>query len=131
MTSKTLMSPDSIDALTPCLKTAFERKAEDIKALYVAKLTSYTDAIVIITAGSERQVSAIAEHIHTAMKQQGKIPLGTEGLQTGKWALLDFGDFIVHVFDKETRDFYDIAGLWSDAPKIDLSAFETRKPKQS
>jgi ribosome-associated protein len=118
------------DALAPFLAAAFERKAVDVVALYVGRLTSYTDTVMIITAGSARQVSSIAEHIHTTLKRKGRIPLGTEGIQSGKWALLDFGEVIVHVFDRETRDFYDIAGLWSDAPRYDLSAFGKTGEKQ-
>jgi ribosome-associated protein len=128
MTAKTIQPPDF---LHPFLAAVFERKAEEIVAVDVARLTSYTDAVVIVTAGSARQVTSIAEHIHTTLKQQGRIPLGTEGIQAGKWALLDFGEVIIHVFDRETRDFYDIRGLWSDAPVMDLSSFDTPKTKRA
>lgn len=108
------------------IKTALQRKAENIKAIAVGDLTSYTDIIIIITGRSARQVTSVAEHIHTTMKKQGILPLGVEGIKEGKWALLDFGDVIIHVFDAETRALYDIEGLWSDAPELDLSRFTTK-----
>ena len=106
------------------LTAAFQRKPEKVVALDVRGLTSYTDTIIIITAGSARQVTAIAEHIYMEMKAQGHMPLGTEGIKEGSWALLDFADVLIHVFDRETDRFYNLEGLWADAPRLDLSAFE-------
>jgi len=108
------------------LTAAFQRKPEKVVALDVRGLTAYTDTIIIITATSARQVTAIAEHIYMEMKKEKIMPLGTEGIKEGKWALLDFSDVLVHVFDRESSDFYNLEGLWIDAPKIDISAFETK-----
>ena len=113
----------SIEKIEPYIQTAKSRKAENIIAIDVAELTSYTDVIIIITGTSARQVTSIAEHIHSTMKKQGKQPMGFEGIKEGHWALLDFGDVIIHIFDEETRNLYDIEGMWSDAPTIDLSRF--------
>ena len=67
---------------------------------------------------SDRQVSAMAEHVLTRLKEEeGLRPLGTEGLETGQWVLLDFGEVVVHLFFTETRAFYDLEGLWADAPR--------------
>ena len=85
--------------------------------------TSGRSAIIIITGRSERQVTSIAEHIHITMKKQNNPPLGFEGIKQGTWALLDFGDVIIHVFDEKTRALYDIEGMWSDAERIDISEF--------
>lgn len=116
-------STDLKSELTPYLNEIFARKAERVTAIDVRKLTSYTDVIIVVTASSSRQVSSIAENIHINMKKSGNMPLGVEGIQEGTWALLDFGDLIIHVLNKETRDFYDIEGLWADAPRIDISEF--------
>lgn len=115
---------DLKENLTPYLNEIFARKSEKVTAIDVRNLTSYTDAIIVITASSSRQVSAIAENIYINMKKAGNIPLGIEGIQEGTWALLDFGDVIIHIFNIDTRDFYNIEGLWSDAPRVDLSEFE-------
>ena len=121
------LAKDLIDTLTPYLIEAFARKTQDIKVLDVRNLTSYTDAIMIITAQSQRQVSSIAENIHIAMKKVNNLPIGTEGMKQGTWALLDYGDVVINVFDRETRDFYDLEGLWSEAPRLDLSAYKSSR----
>lgn len=106
------------------LVPAFERKPTSIVAIDVKKFTSYTDSIVILEARSHRQVTAIAEHLIKSLKEQKINPIGVEGVKEGEWALLDFGDAIFHVFESEKKSFYDIEGLWADAPRIDLSQFK-------
>lgn len=112
------------DHLADYLNLIFSRKAQDVLALDVGELTSYADTIIIVTANSARQVTSIADHIYTSMKAKNTLALGTEGMKDGKWALLDYGDVIIHIFDRETKALYNIAGLWSDAPRIDLSGFQ-------
>ncbi len=114
---------DRIRNLKRYIDTAMSRKAENIIVLDVHNLTSYTDHIIIMTGNSARQVSSMGEYIYKTMKNAGNAPIGFEGIKEGKWALLDFGDVIIHVFDEETRDLYDIEGLWSDALRINLSEF--------
>lgn len=109
--------------LAPYLNEIFARKVEQVTAIDVRNLTSYTDAIIVVTASSSRQASSIAEHIHINRKKAGNMPLGVEGMQEGTWVLLDFGDVIIHIFNNETKDFYDIEGLWANAPRIDTSDF--------
>ena len=109
--------------ITPYLKEIFERKAERVVAMDIGALTSYADVVIVVTATSQRQAAAIAEHLYIKMKQTNHMPLGVEGMKEGSWALLDFGDVIIHIFNRETREFYDIEGLWSDAPRLDLSDF--------
>lgn len=79
---------------------------------------SYTDFIVITTATSERQLMAIARHVNTELRRLGFMPLQSEGIQGSRWALLDFGDVILHVFLEESRDEYDLEGMWKAAPRI-------------
>ncbi len=119
MTEKT--SP--IKTLEKYLNVISLKKFEDITAIDIGGLTSYTDIILIITGKSNRHVTSIAEHINISMKAQGILPLGFEGIKQGKWALLDFGDVIIHIFDEETKELYNLKGLWSDAPVIDITKF--------
>ena len=105
----------------PYLAPIFERKAKSITAIDVHKMTSYADMLVIVEAGSRRQVTSLAEHIIKALKKQKIKVFGMEGIKEGEWALMDYGHIIIHVFDSEAKEFYDLEGLWSDAPRIDLS----------
>lgn len=82
---------------------------------------SYTDAVVIITAWSERQTNAIADAIIEELKRDLELrPLMREG--RGPWILIDYGDVVVHVFHEDTRSFYDIDKIWSDAPRVPVPA---------
>ena len=95
-----------------------EKKATDVLILNVMGKTSYTDFVVIASADSDRQVSALAEYVETTLKQEGgHRTLGSEGQQGGNWVLLDYGDVVAHLFLADTRSFYDLEGLWTDAPR--------------
>jgi len=118
------------DDLRKYLIPIFERKAKSITAVNVEQFTSYTDALIIIEGTSQRQVSSIAQHLIKRLKAKKIQAIGVEGVKEGEWALLDFGEVIIHVFDSETKSFYDLEGLWADAPGIDLSEFEAaNEPK--
>jgi len=108
---------------TPFFAPIFERKAKSITAIDVRNMTSYTDMIVIVEAASARQMTSLAEHIIKSLKQKKIKVYGMEGIKEGEWALLDYGHIIIHVFESKAKDFYDLEGLWSDAPRIDLSQF--------
>lgn len=95
-----------------------DKKATDPVILHVEKLTSYTDFFVVASAPSERQVAAVASHVEEQLKKAGFRTLGVEGKSTGNWVLLDYGDFVIHVFLDDARSYYDIEGFWSDAPRI-------------
>ena len=97
-----------------------EKKAQDIVIINVEGRVSYCDHIVVCTASSARQVRALADHVSRTLKPLGRRPLGVEGTQTGHWALVDLGDVIVHIFDRENRGHYDLDGLWIDVPRITL-----------
>ncbi|MCA9537293.1 MAG: ribosome silencing factor [Myxococcales bacterium] len=105
---------------------ARDKKGFDLLVLDVEALVGYTSYFVLCSARSERQVQAIADHlVRTARTDRRVRPLGTEGLGgRARWALLDYGDVVVHVFHEEERDFYDLEGLWQDAPRVSLPAAE-------
>ena len=103
------------------VELGLEKKAYDLQLLNVQELSSLTDYLLIASGRSDRQVSAIAESIRLGLKEQGITPLATEGIDEGRWALLDYGDFMVHVFQPTVRSFYDLEGLWSEAPQVPLA----------
>lgn len=102
------------------VEAALERKAERPIVLDMTNLTFYADAFVILTGRSDRQVRAIAEAVIDALRAHGESPIGVEGLDDGYWVLIDCNDMIVHVFDPEARDKFDLERLWQDAPRVDL-----------
>lgn len=99
-----------------------DKKASDVLVLDVRGMSSYADYIVLASAESDRQVSAMAENVHVKLKEEdGLYPSGTEGKETGQWVLLDYGEVVAHLFVNEVRAFYDLEGLWADAPREKLS----------
>jgi ribosome-associated protein len=103
-------------------KAAAEKKATDVMALYVAETIVVTDYFLIATGSNDRQVHAIGEAVEDALREAGVKPIGREGEPELKWLLLDYGDFVVHVFQAAERGFYRLEKLWSDAPRLDLPA---------
>ncbi len=102
-------------------KAADEKKATDIMVQDVSELISVTDYFVIATAANNRQVSAIIDEVEDQVRIQAHVkPIHREGLEAGTWALLDYGNFVVHVFQPEARDYYRLETLWNDAPVVDL-----------
>jgi len=102
------------------LKAALEKKALDPVLLELKGMTSFTDYFLLCGGKSDRQVQAIAQRIAEALGELGIRPLGLEGMSEGKWVLMDYGDLVIHVFLEPIRQFYDLEGLWIDAPRIDL-----------
>jgi ribosome-associated protein len=94
-----------------------DKKGVEVLILDVRGKTSYTDYLVIASGESERQVSAMADSVQENLGGKGIWPLGSEGYESGSWILLDFGGVVAHLFFAETRAFYDLEGLWSDAPR--------------
>jgi ribosome-associated protein len=99
------------------LKAALSKKAIDPILLRLEGLTSLTDYFLILSARSARQVKAVAEAVLLDGRKLKFTRYSAEGLQEGNWALLDYGDVVVHVFRPEIREFYDLEGLWAEAPR--------------
>lgn len=95
-----------------------EHKAFDITVLDVAHLTVLTDYFVICTAKSNKQVKALAEFVEDKLEEYGEKPNHTDGLNEGKWAVLDYGGVILHIFNDETRMFYCLEKLWADGKNL-------------
>jgi ribosome-associated protein len=111
---------DGLEKARIAAEAALGKVGRDLVVLDVRELVSFADLLVIVSAGSDRQVRAIAEAIETALARRGVHPLGIEGAAEGRWVLMDYADVIVHVFQHEVRSHYDLERLWSDAPQLGL-----------
>lgn len=114
------MNDSSIESrVRLAVAAALDKKATNLDVLSVGALTSIADYFIIASAGSERQATAIADHVVDLLKSElGVRPLLIEGMTPGRWVLIDFGDFIVHIFTEEVRRFYGLERLWGDAPNV-------------
>lgn len=100
---------------------AAEKKAFDILGLDLRDIASFTEFFIIASGANQRQVQAIADEITDQLKKQLQTrPVRIEGYASAEWILVDYGDFIVHIFNKEAREFYDLARLWRDARRVEL-----------
>ncbi|HEY8561015.1 MAG TPA: ribosome silencing factor [Pyrinomonadaceae bacterium] len=105
------------------LHSASEKKAFDLLALDLREIASFTEFFIISSGANQRQVQAIADEIEEQLKKQHNArPVRTEGYAAAEWVLMDYGDFIVHIFEKNAREFYDLERLWRDAKKVDIPA---------
>lgn len=118
--------PEALDRVFECAKTAFEKKGSDLVVLDVSKLAGFTDYFLVVSATSDRRVRTIAEAVRARMKELGVTAIGMEGLKEGKWALIDFGSVVVHVFYEELRPVFDLEGLWSGGARITLPPWVTK-----
>ncbi|MGC2234542.1 MAG: ribosome silencing factor [Pyrinomonadaceae bacterium] len=103
------------------LTCASEKKAFGMVALDLREVASFTEFFVIVSGANQRQVQAISDEISEQLKKQLKTSVvRIEGYRSAEWVLLDYGDFIVHIFEKEAREFYDLERLWRDAKRVEL-----------
>lgn len=104
------------------LSAAAEKKAIDLVVLDLREIASFTDHFVITSGNNERQVQAIADGVVETLKKTGSPVIRVEGYKTAEWILLDYGDFVVHIFDEKARQFYDLERLWREARRVELPA---------
>ncbi len=112
------LTTEGLDGALRALTLALDKKALEPVLLDVRELCSFCNYQLVISGRSDRQIDAIADGISAGLKVDGLRAIGSEGARTGQWALLDYGDFVVHVFLHSAREHYDLEGLWSDAPRI-------------
>ena len=115
------------------VSAALDKKAFDLDVLAVTELTSIADFFVLCSANTERQTQAIADNLVEKVRQtEGVKPLLVEGTTPGRWILIDFGDFIFHIFTEECRRFYGLERLWGDAPNVTPEyTAETEAPRNA
>jgi ribosome-associated protein len=115
----TAPAPDAFRRAAVAAHAASDKKGTDIAVLDVGDIISITEAFVLVSASNTRQVRTIVDEVERALKDtDGEGPRAVEGLDDATWVLMDYGDVIVHVFQNETRDYYDLDRLWADAPAI-------------
>ena len=117
-----LPDPYPAQSLNLYIQAVLGKKAIDLVVLDLRKLSSIADVFIICSGRSNRQVSAIAEHIQVDLKKHGITPLSVEGKKEGHWVLLDYGHVIIHIFYEPIRSFYDLEGLWIDADRIETQS---------
>jgi len=119
MTARTQLQ-ETHDWCTVAAQAASDKKASDPVVLDVGNVLAITDAFVVTSGSNDRQVRTIVEAIEAGIKERGgPAPLRIEGLREAQWVLVDYGDFVVHVFIEEMRAYYDLERLWSDAPRYE------------
>jgi len=117
MTSSLAPTPlDTRSAVREAVAAVGDTKGEDVRVRFLGSVASFADWFVVASGFNERQVQAIADRVEERLKTLGQRPLHVEGYAAGQWVLLDYGDFLVHVFLEEKRRFYGLERLWSDAP---------------
>jgi len=112
------LSVKSIDKALEIARLALDKKASDLVLLEMKDLVPYTDYFIVCSGESTQQVRTISGHIEEGLARRKIKPLGVEGQGAGRWVLLDYNDVIVHVFERETREFYMLERLWLDAPRV-------------
>jgi ribosome-associated protein len=113
-------STEGLDGAMRALSLALDKKALEPVLLDVRQLCSFCNYQLVLSGRSDRQVDAIADAIEIGLKHEGLRVISSEGARSGQWALLDYGDFVVHVFLHSAREHYDLEGLWNDAPRIPI-----------
>lgn len=112
---------DLDESVKLAIACASEKKAFGITALDLREIASFTEFFIICSGANVRQAQAISDEINERLKKESDSrSIRIEGYRTGEWILLDYGDFIVHIFEKDAREFYDLERLWRDAKKVEL-----------
>ena len=109
---------EPVELVGNAVRAAVDRKAIDVVVLDMGDLLSITGYFVICSGTSDRQVRTIVEAVERRLREEGVKPLRREGRREGGWVLLDYGDFVVHVFGADEREYYDLERLWKDAPRV-------------
>ena len=107
------------------VKILDSKKALDIRVIGISDLTIIADYFVLATGTSNTQVKALAVEVEYQLKQQDIMPNRMEGYNSSSWILVDYGNVVVHIFQKDTRDFYSLERLWADGEQIDINEFLT------
>ena len=124
---------EGLDGALRALELGLDKKGLEPVLLDVRQLCSFCNYQLVLSGRSDRQVDAIADGIEAGLKAEGLRPIGAEAARSsGQWALLDYGDFVVHVFLHAAREHYDLEGLWNDAPRIPLDVpADARMPAEA
>ena len=112
---------EQIEYIKAAVKALDSKRAEDIRVIGIGDLTIIADYFVIADGTSSTQLRALADEVEYQLKELGKAPSRVQGNSQSNWIVLDYGDFVVHIFYKETRDFYNLERLWRDGTEMNIS----------
>lgn len=115
---KALLAPEQI--WNAAAEAADSKQAKEIKVLDLREISSFADFFLIASGSNARQIQAIADEIETQLKELGEYPHSVEGYQNAEWVLMDYGDYLIHIFTEKARQYYDLERLWRDAKTIGL-----------
>jgi len=118
-TPKSNASDDALEFATTVARIATDNRTADVEILDLRKLSSFADFFVIGTGTSDRQMRAVLDHVETHAKTAGRKPFKVANSVDSHWVLADYVDVVLHLFDEEHRDYYDLSGLWGDAPRVE------------
>ena len=116
---KPTRAPASLERALQCARIGAENNAKDIVILDLSGITPIFDYFVLMTGASRRQIHTLAEETDAYMRSEDEKRLSIQGYQSSRWVVQDYGDIVVHVFDRESREYYALEDLWADAPRID------------
>lgn len=103
------------------VRAAEEKQARNIRVLDLREVTSFADYFVIASGANSRQIQAIADEIHLRLKKLGEMPNSMEGYDNADWILMDYGDYLIHIFSEKARLYYDLERLWRDAKTVEFA----------
>ena len=112
---------DSKEMVLAAAVAAVDKKATDLLVLEIAKLLDIADYFLICSGSGNKQTKAISNEVRKTLREKGSSPLRAAGEERGDWVLLDYGDFVIHIFTEETRDYYQLERLWRQAPQLDVA----------
>ena len=118
MQKKAQLAPEQL--WLAAVEAAEAKQAKDTKVLDLRDVTSFADFFVIASGANARQIQAIADEVEVQLKKLGEYPLSVEGYQNAEWVLLDYGDYLIHIFTEKARQYYDLERLWRDAKTVAL-----------
>jgi len=115
------VSEKSLEMAKLAVSALDDTKAQDIKVIDISEVSVMADLFIIANGTNKNQVKALKEHVDEKLGRSGFLPKAVEGVDSANWILMDYGDIIVHVFDEESRKYYDIERIWRDAAEIELA----------
>jgi ribosome-associated protein len=118
-TTTTQQTPLNLERAIECARIGEDNKAKDIVILDLRGITPIFDFFILMTGASRRQIHTLAEEVDDYMRTEGEKRLSIQGYQASRWVAQDYGDIVVHVFDKDSREYYALEDLWADAPRVE------------
>ncbi len=119
MKTKAQLAPEQL--WLTAAEAAESKQAKDVKVLDLREITTFADFFVVRSGANARQIQAIADEVETQLKQLGEYPNRVEGYQNAEWVLLDYGDYLIHIFTEKARQYYDLERLWRDGKIVNKS----------